>query len=144
AKSGAVGGLLAAIAGFATSRLVLPYFYKTHDPQSQDLLMPLMTVGAIVSAVGAAAGLGFGMGLGGRERLGKALTGGLMGATLGAAIYELVGAMSFPTAKTELPVSQEVLTRAMLHVSVAVMASVGAVLALGLSPKKKAEPPPKP
>lgn len=106
--------------------------------------MPLLTVGAIATAVGAAAGLAFGIGLGGRERWGKALVGGLIGAALGTAAYELVGAMAFPTAKTELPISHERLTRAMLHISVAVLASAGAALALGLSPRKPAGTPPKP
>ena len=55
----------------------------THDPQSQDLTLPMLTLGSIGSAVGAAGGLAFGLGLGGRDRWSKSLFGGLLGAALG-------------------------------------------------------------
>ena len=85
-----------------TSLLVLPYFFRNQDPHSQDLMLPLLTLGSICSAVGAAGGLAFGVGLGGRDRWMKSLLGGLLGAGLGTVVYEVVGALAFPADKTEL------------------------------------------
>ena len=68
-------------------------------------MLPLLTLGSICSSVGAAGGLAFGIGLGGRDRWMKSLLGGLVGAALATVVYELVGAIAFPTDKTELPIS---------------------------------------
>jgi hypothetical protein len=120
----------------------LPHFFKTHDPQSQDLLLPLWTLGSISSAVGAAGGLAFGLGLGGRDRWRKTTAGGLIGAALATVVYEFAGAVAFPAARTELPISHESATRAMYHVLVAVLAAAGSTLALGLSAGNKDGTPP--
>jgi len=87
--------------------------------------------------VGAAGGLAFGIGLGGRDRWVKSLVGGLLGAALGTVAYEVIGAVAFPTDKTELPISLSPRTRAMLHLLVAVMAATGSALALGLSSTRR-------
>jgi hypothetical protein len=121
------------MAGVSVSLLVLPRFFKTHDPQSQDLVLPLLTLGTICSAVGAAGGLAFGVGLGGRDRWKKTLLGGLVGAALATVVYETIGAIVFATDRTELPISQTYATRIMLHGLVAVWAAVGSALGLGLS-----------
>jgi hypothetical protein len=136
-KAAIVGCVAGAIAGASVSLLVLPNFFKMYDPQSQDLVLPLLTLGAICSSIGAASGLAFGIGLGGRDRWMKCLVGGLVGAALATVAYELVGAVAFPTARTELPVSHTYATRAMLHVLVAAFAGIGSALALGLSSTKR-------
>jgi hypothetical protein len=137
ARAALLGCVLGSIAGVSASRLVLPHFFKTHDPQSQDLLPPLLTIASIGSAIGAAGGLAFGVGIGGRNRWLKSTVGGLIGAALAAVFYEFGGAIAFPTAKTELPISLAYASRAMLHVLVATMAAAGSVLALGLAPEKR-------
>ena len=148
ARRSASGGVRAALAGAligpalgaGVSLLVLPGYFKGHDPQSHDLMTPMLTLGAICSAVGASGGLAFGLGLGGRDRIVKAAVGGLIGAALGTVVYELVGAVAFPTSKTELPISHALATRAILHVAVATLAAVGSGLALGLSSRRPAPP----
>ena len=143
AKAALVGCVVGSIAAASVSLLVLPNFFKRYDPQSQDLVLPMLTLGAICSSVGAAGGLAFGVGLGGRDRWMKSLVGGLIGAALGTVAYELVGALAFPTDRTELPISVTHATRAMLHILVAAMTAVGSALALGLSARKRnAGPPP--
>ena len=141
AKAALVGCVVGSIAGASVSLLVLPNFFKRYDPQSQDLVLPLLTLGAICSSVGAAGGLAFGIGLGGRDRWMKSLVGGLIGAALATVAYELVGAVAFPTSRTELPVSQAYATRAMLHVLVAAFAGVGSALALDLSSRTRSAGP---
>jgi hypothetical protein len=143
ARAAIVGCGVGSIAGLSISLLVLPNFYKAHDPQSHDLLLPLLTLGSICSSVGAAGGLAFGIGIGGRGRWMKSLLGGLVGAALATVVYEIVGAIAFPADKTELPISQTHATRAMLHVLVAALAAVGSALGLGLSSKKRNAGPPR-
>ena len=75
AKAAIVGCVVGSIAGLSISLLVLPNFYKAHDPQSHDLMLPLLTLGSICSSVGAAGGLAFGIGIGGRGRWMKSLLG---------------------------------------------------------------------
>ena len=106
ARAALVGCAVGSIAGVSISLLILPNFYKNHDPQSQDLVWPMLTLGSICSAVGAAGGLAFGIGLGGRGRWMKSLVGGLVGAALATVVYELVGAIAFPADKTDLPISE--------------------------------------
>jgi hypothetical protein len=139
AKAALVGCMVGSIAGASVSLLVLPIFCKRYDPQSQDLVLPLLTLGAICSSVGAAGGLAFGIGLGGRDRWMKSLVGGLIGAALATVAYELVGAVAFPTSRTELPISRAYATRAMLHVLVATFAGVGSALDLS-SRTRSADP----
>jgi hypothetical protein len=142
ARAALVGCVVGSIAGVSISLLVLPNFFKTHDPQSQDLVLPLLTLGSICSSVGAAGGLAFGIGLGGRAHWLKSLVGGLVGAALATVVYEFVGAIAFPADKTELPISQTYATRAMLHVLVASLTAVGSALGLSLLSKKRSAGPP--
>jgi hypothetical protein len=140
-RAALLGCVVGSVAGVSTSLLVLPNFFKHHDPQSTDLVSPMMTLGSICSSIGAAGGLAFGIGLGGRHRWVKSLVGGLLGAALATVAYEVIGAIAFATDKTELPISQTPTTRAMLHVLVAVLTAAGSALALGLSQKQEAAPP---
>src|SRR5262249_8977291 len=114
--------------------------FKTHDPQPNELLLPLLTHGAIWSTVGAIAGLMFGLGLGGKGRWMATLVGGLAGAAAATIIYEIVGALAFASSKTDLPVSSSIASRGMAHLLVAILSVGGAAWALRPSPKKKAVP----
>jgi hypothetical protein len=136
-RAALLGCVVGAIGGGSSSLLILPYFFKNQDPHSPDLMLPLLTIGSICAAVGATGGLAFGVGLGGRDRWVKSLVGGLLGAGLGAVVYEVVGAIAFPSDRTDLAISFTPVTRAMLHVLAATLAAVGAALALGLSFKKR-------
>ena len=113
-------------------------FFKRYDPQAGDLLLPLLTHGAIWSAVGAIGGLAFGLGLGGRGRWKASLVGGLVGAAAATVVYEIVGAIAFASSKTDLPLSSSITTRVVALMLVAILSAVGAVLALNQSAKKKA------
>ena len=136
----AILGLLLGTAAAASMAFVLvSIFFKRHDPQSGDLVLPLLTHGAIWSAVGAIGGLAFGLGLGGQGRWKATLVGGLVGAAAATIVYEIVGALAFASSKTDLPVSSSITTRGMAQLLVAILSAVGAVLALRQSAKR--EPP---
>ncbi|QEH38807.1 hypothetical protein OJF2_74170 [Aquisphaera giovannonii] len=142
ARAALVGCAAGAAAGGLVSLGVLPGFLRDRDPQAQDLVQPLLTVGSICAAAGAAGGLAFALGLGRRGRWFHSLAGGLLGAGLGAAAYEVIGAVAFSTGKTDRAISMTPETRAMLHVLVAALAAAGSALILGMSPRRPAEAPP--
>jgi hypothetical protein len=135
----AILGLLvgSAVAGFF-SLILVSFFFKSYDPQSGDLTFPLLTHGAIWSAVGAVGGLAFGLGLGGRGRWKATLVGGLAGAAAATVVYELVGALAFASSKTDLPLSSSSTARGMALLLVASLSSIGAVLALRQPAKREA------
>jgi vacuolar-type H+-ATPase subunit I/STV1 len=138
----AILGLLLGAAAVGLMALVLvSIFFQRHDPQSGDLVLPLLTHGAIWSAVGAIGGLAFGLGLAGRGRWKATLVGGLVGAAAATIVYEIVGALAFASDKTDLPVSSSITTRAMAQLLVAILSAVGAVLALRQSAKREASSP---
>src|SRR5262249_27514140 len=125
----------------AASWVLLPVFYRNEDPISGDLILPLLTQGAVWTVVGAAGGLALGLGLGGHGRPLRAALGGLLGAALGAIIYEAVSAVGFPNDEPAQPVSKAWVTRLLVRVLVAVLAAAGAALAAesGRGAERRAE-----
>jgi hypothetical protein len=126
----AIPGLVVGSAGVGlTSFLLVSVFFKMHDPQSGDLMVPLFTHGAIWCVAGTVGGLAFGLGLGGWARCMATSVGGLAGAVVATIVYELVGALAFASSKTDLPLSTSATTRAMALLLVAALSSIGAALA---------------
>jgi vacuolar-type H+-ATPase subunit I/STV1 len=133
-----LGLVLGSATAGSFSLILVSIFFKGYDPQSGDLLFPLLTHGAIWSAVGAVGGLAFGLGLGGRGRWKATLVGGFTGAAAATIVYELVGAVVFASSKTDLPLSSSSMTRGMALLLVACLSSIGAVLALHQPAKREA------
>jgi hypothetical protein len=140
-RRSARAALIAAIAGLILGgttgaimpRVLMPIYFKMHDPDRDDLFLALLIQGGNWSVIGAAAGAAFGIGLGGRGRTLHALLGGLLGATAGVLVYELVGAVAFPLDRTSNPVSATWGTRLFARLAVTILASAGAAIgALGL------------
>jgi hypothetical protein len=136
-----LGLLLGTVVVASEAVAIVPIFFKQHDPQSGDLVLPLLTHGAIWSVVGAIGGLALGIGLGGRGRWMATLMGGLAGGMTATIVFELVGALAFASDKTDLPVSSSITTRAIAQVLVAILSAVGAVLALRSAAKAESSPP---
>jgi hypothetical protein len=132
-----LGLLVGAAAAGSLAFLLVSLFFNKYDPQSSDLVLPLITHAAIWSAVGAIGGTAFGLGLGGRGRWMATLVGGLLGAAAASVIYEIVGAIAFASSKTDLPLSAALTTRVLAQFSVALLAAVGAVLASNHSARKE-------
>jgi hypothetical protein len=128
-RAAAVGLLVGAPAAGSLAFLLVSLFFNKYDPHSGDLVLPLMTHGAIWSAVGAIGGTAFGLGLGGKGRWMATLMGGLLGAAAASVIYEIVGAIAFASSKTDLPLSAALTTRLLAQFSVALLAAVGAAFA---------------
>jgi hypothetical protein len=134
-KAAIFGLVMGTAAAAAAALFLVPFFFKTHDPQSGSLVLPLLTHGAILSAVGAIGGLAFGLGMGGQGRWKSALAGGLVGGAAATIVYEIVGAVAFATYQTDMPVSSSIITRGIAQMLVAVLSAVGASLALQQSAK---------
>jgi hypothetical protein len=108
-SAAAFGLVLGGTAGGVASAAVLPFYYRKLDVAqealSHDLILPFLVHAGIWSSVAATAGLAFGIGLRSRQRLTLVALHGLLGGLLGAAIYEILAALAFPTGRTTEPLA---------------------------------------
>jgi hypothetical protein len=74
----------------------------------------------IWSSVGATAGVAFEVGLRSRRRLALVALHGLLGGLLGAAIYEIIGALAFPAGRTTEPLAGDSAARLIGRLTVAI------------------------
>lgn len=135
--AGVSGAILGAVAGAAMTQLLLPIYFRSYDPDNEDLILGLLIKGGISSAIGAAGGaaLAFGIGLGDRGRAVRAILGGLLGAIAGVLVYELIGILAFPLDETTKPISATWGTRLLARLAVTIFASVGATLGANSAPR---------
>jgi hypothetical protein len=127
------GAILGGAAGAIMPRVLLPIYYRVHDPDHDDLILAILIHGGNWSLIGAAAGAAFGVGLGDRGHVLRALLGGLLGAITGVLVYEIVGGVAFPLDGTSAPLSATWGTRLFARLAVTIFASAGAAIgALGL------------
>ena len=125
-----LGGALGAAGSFGS----FTAFHALTDANSQDIIPSLLAHSGVAALVGAAAGLAFGMGSRGRGMALRAAIGGLVGAALGACLYEILGAILFPVAKTGDPLAASGSARFLWHVLVDLLAGLGAAAVANSSP----------
>lgn len=141
ARQGLPAGALGLIAGGACGAasagvLVLIHHRTVSLTDTAELLAALLIHGGIFASIGAGAGAALGFGAGGRGRLLRGLIGGAAGGLLGALIYEIVGAVGFPSDETSEPIAGTTVTRLIAFVLVSLGSAVGAALsAQGASAK---------
>jgi hypothetical protein len=141
--SSALGLVLGAVLGAGTSLALLPLYFraldKAQEELSRDLTLPLLVHGGIWAACGLAGGVAFAIGLGaGRIRLVKAAVGGIIGAVLGAALYELIGAIAFPQDNTSSPQATIWIARLLARLLVATLSSLLAAVAVSTVARRPA------
>ncbi len=136
-RAAILGLVLGAAAEAALAYVVVSMFFGRYDPEVGDLVLPLLTHGAMWLAVGAIGGLAFGVGLGGQGQWKSTLLGGLLGAAVATMVYEVGGALAFASSKTELPLSSSVTTRAIALLLVAIFSAVGAAWASNSAARAK-------
>ena len=134
------GSILGGAAGAIVPRVLLPIYYRMHDPDRDDLILAVLIQGGNWSVIGAAAGAAFGIGLCDRGCALRALLGGFLGATAGVLVYELVGAIAFPLDETSKPLSATWGTRLFARLAVTMCTSAGAAIG-ALAPAKGASKP---
>ena len=120
------------------THLLLPIYFRSYDPDDEDLILAFLVQGGIGAVIGAVAGGAFGLGLGGRRHALGPLLGGLLGAIAGVLIYEVVGLVAFPLDETTRPLSATWGTRLLARLAVAILsfASAGARLRRLHSPRR--------
>ncbi len=136
-RAAVVGLVLGSLMAAGASMGLLPLYFRALDKDQEglslDLTLPLLVHCGIWSAAGLAGGLAYGIGLGGgRDRLIKAGIGGLLGAALGGALYEVCGAMAFPDVKTTNPLSLNWETRLLARLLVAILTGMMAALVVNM------------
>ena len=127
--SGAIaGGILGSAVGAALTKVILPIYFRILDPDTNELIVGIMIQVLLSSAIGAAGGASFGVGLGDRSRGFRAALGGLLGGTAGALVYEMVGALAFPLAKTSGPIATTWDARLLAQLAVTILTSGGVAM----------------
>jgi hypothetical protein len=139
ATTGLIGGV--AVGTLLPLALLVPYSRLQEWRYSDDLLVPLLMHALFWGALGAVGGLAFAIGLGSRHRLRLAFV-ALLGACLGTAIFEVLGATLDLMASTTDPISKTWLTRLIARVLVAMGTSAAISVSgfPGTEPAKTAEP----
>jgi hypothetical protein len=127
--------VLAAGATAALTKVAVSYYYRavasSEDNLSSDMVVPLIFHGSMWICAGAFAGGAFGFGLGGVNRAIRGAIGGALGALLATVVYDFIGALFFPLAETAGPISTAWPARLIAVMGVAMLVSVGAILAAG-------------
>jgi hypothetical protein len=138
-SAGIIGLFLGAALGACLPlALLVPYFRFQQWRYSDDLLVPLAMHATLWGPLGAVGGLAFGVGLASGNR-GRLILLALLGACLGAALYEVLGAMIDPLAETTEPMSGTWPTRLIARLLVA-LGTGGAISLAGLTLHRERTP----
>ena len=140
-RAGLIGLVAGALAGAGTALPLVTLYYRSFETYAPDgLTEPLLMHAGIWGAIGCVGGTGVRTGGRGPAVCVRGMVGGLMGAVLGAAIYEITGALAFPMSRTFQPSASEWAPRLMARLLVSGLAAVGAALAVAdrRSPKHAA------
>ena len=129
--AGTIGLLTGAAAGAGTTWGLAPLLERNLARVSTDMLFPILIHGGIGMAIGASGGLALGLGRAGpgRDAL-TAMIGGLLGAGLGVAAFDVLGTLVDPSAVTGQLLPATSTARLLGQLAVAAPAALGAVLAL--------------
>jgi hypothetical protein len=145
-KAALAGLSLGAVLGAVLSLGLTPLYYVARQftaTAEPDLSVAFFLHAGIWTPLGAAAGLAFALGLGGRNQLGRAVLGGLLGAFVGTLLYEIIGAVFFPLAGTAEPIAESWQPRVLARLLVPVLSAlaIGRLVLAPLHSEKRAESP---
>lgn len=118
-----LGGAAGAAAAYGLCQVFHEAFRASSEAFSKDLLRPLLMHGGMWLPAGLFGGLALGLGLEGWRRALQTAFGGVLGAVVAVAVYEIVGALAFPTSKTAHPVSIGMGARLLAYLSVSLLVS---------------------
>jgi hypothetical protein len=119
-----LGGLAGAAATYALCQVFHQQFRASSEAFSKDLLRPLLMHGGMWLPAGLFGGLALGLGLEGGRRGIQTAFGGVLGGAIAVVLFEIVGALAFPTAKTAHPVATEAGARLMVHGFVGLLVAI--------------------
>jgi hypothetical protein len=113
------GLLLGAAAAFGAAVPLIAIANQSGDRMNDDMVFSILLLGGIASAIGLSGGLAFGVGLGDMRRIVPAAFGGLIGAALGTAFYQVFGTLVFPLDQSAAPLPTTGTSRLVARMAVA-------------------------
>ena len=131
AIAGGVGLLAGVATGVGSTRLVAPILARNPVLVSENVLAAILFNGIVWSAVGSAGGLAFAIGRGDRRgMMARSLFGAVTGAILGVVLFNFLGAIAFPLARTDrlIPLTTE--SRFLARMMAGVLVGLGVALAV--------------
>jgi hypothetical protein len=142
AVSGALLGLaLGAAAGACASFVGVPVFFRVRYSFFDEVIPSFLLHGAIFSAIGGAAGLAFGIATGRRGGgLARAFLGGVLGALLGTAAYEIITSVLFANSDGGEPIPGSPATRMLARLLVATSTAAGVLAASSARRRASSQP----
>lgn len=127
------GLILGALAGALPAFVIMPWYWQHRNDElvMTSLTVPLLIHSGLWSGAGLAAGLAFGIGAGfKRSRLIGVVLAGLAGAVVGTIVFEFLGGLLFPMARTVEPFSATPGTRLLARICVAGFIGLGTIVSL--------------
>ncbi|WZO96446.1 hypothetical protein EP7_003439 [Isosphaeraceae bacterium EP7] len=141
-KPALIGAILGAIAGGALPFLAVPLHDSLRTSIPDETLASIMMHGLIWGTIGAAVSVALGLGAegGSRRRVVACIAGGVIGALVGTAVYEVVGAMAFPLDETGEAISKSSASRLLARLIVGLSIALGASTAFSESRRRNEDP----
>ena len=128
-RAGLIGLILGGILGGVAALVVVPIHSRLVIEPVPEFLTTFLGHAGIWMPIGAAAGLALGLGSNLDPRQTRlAIVGGLLGAAIAAILYEVAGALAFPLAETDLPISKSPGSRFLARILLAICVPTTALL----------------
>jgi hypothetical protein len=139
AQAGAIGAVLGAASGYAASLVDIPLFLRHRDTFSSEIIPSMLLHCGIWGSIGAASSVGWWFGAsGGKWTIVRVVAGGLIGAVLGAVVFDMLGAAFFVGDETGDALSTPDTTatpRLLARSLVSTLTGVGIVVAWSAGPR---------
>jgi hypothetical protein len=131
-KAALLGAIVGGSGGYVASYCLVPVYYRHSHRFVVDLIPSMLLHGALWGSVGALAALALGVGWGaGPSQLVRCLIGGALGAFIGTAAFDLLGAILFASDDTSEPVSTSAASRLFARMLAAVFIALGTLASFG-------------
>jgi hypothetical protein len=126
ALAGLIGALSGTLFAATTARVSIPFYHSLQRSVSNDLIASLALHASVYAAAGAAGGFALGLGLGlGRDRWATAVLAGALSAAIGAAAFEVLGAVVLATSETGHPLASTATARLLAPLLVSGLFAIG-------------------
>ena len=141
-RAAVIGLLVGGVSGGLAAFIVLPIHNRLAIDSAAEFLTSFVGHAGIWMPIGAAAGLGLALGLnrGSRQTL-LMVVGGLLGAGVAAALYDVIGALAFPLGGTALPISKTPASRFLARILLSVLVMAAALILATTTRSKRAARP---
>ncbi len=134
-----VGGALGATVAAASSWIVFQKAPRLLPPTTDELIVAMTAQGIVGGLIGAAVGSTLAAGSG--RSVARGALGGLVGGAAALVLYQVIGAVALPLAATAEPVPNAPVARLSALLSLALLATLGAVVVSAPDPRRASPEP---